>query len=215
MAKKVKKCKETASVIEKNNVCDKDVCCNLSAEQSGSADEDKAFEELVQRYGHIIRAVSATLSVPESEREDLYQEGLIALHRAMCNYDESIARFSTFASVCIRRAMLTWIRDHVSKTDKDGNLIREVSIDEAFSADFPEDKDTPEELYITKESIASLRKKALMCLSDYEKCVFLMYLDNMGASEIGEALGKSKKSVENALARIRSKISKGVTLSED
>lgn len=168
--------------------------------------EDKAFEELARRYESSIRATAASFNVPRSEREDLYQEGLIALYRAVCNYDESIASFSTFASVCIRRAMLTWIRDHVSKTDADGNRITEIPIDEVFGLDFPEDAETPEELYISKERLSILKKNALGCLSDYEKCVFLMYLDNMTASEIGDSLGKSKKSVDNALSRIRQKI---------
>ena len=168
---------------------------------------DVPFEEIAKRYESGIRAAAASFNVPESEREDLYQEGLIALYRAVCNYDKSIARFSTFANVCIRNAMLTWIRDHVSKKDEDGNRITEIPIDDVFGADFPEDSETPEELYISKETLSTLKRKALMYLSDYEKCVFLMYLDNMTAQEIGESLGRSKKSVDNALARIRNKIS--------
>lgn len=176
---------------------------------------DMPFEELAKRYESGIRAAAASFNVPSSEREDLYQEGLIALYRAVCNYDKSIARFSTFANVCIRNAMLTWIRDHVSKTDDAGNRITEIPIDEVFGADFPEDSETPEELYISKETLSSLKRKALMCLSDLEKCVFLMYLDNMTAQEIGESLGRSKKSVDNALSRIRRKISEASDKGKD
>ena len=170
-------------------------------------DADKSFERLLRRYEGMIRKAAASFSVPTNvEREDLYQEGVIALYRAMCSYDESIASFSTFASVCIRRAMLTWIRDHVSKTDSEGNLITEIPIEEAFSGGELSYGRTPEQVYISKEELSVLKRNALKCLSDYEKCVFLMYLDNMTVSEISEALGKSRKSVENALSRIRIKV---------
>ncbi len=174
----------------------------LSAKDGDSG----AFEELAGRYEAPIRAIAASFNVPESEREDLYQEGLIALYRAVCRYDESIAKLSTFATVCIKRAMLNWIRDHVAKHSVDGSAIVEVSLDEELEGILSDGANYPEESYISKEALASTKKKALMKLSPYEKCVFLLYLEDMSVQEISESLGKSRKSTENTLGRIRKKL---------
>lgn len=172
--------------------------------------DPNAFEEIAAKYQTMINAIAASFNVPDSERDDLRQEGLIALYRAVCRYDKAISGFSTFASVCIKRAMLTWIRDHVSRIGKDGSFVTEISLDESFD-DVLQDDNTPcpEELYISKETVKNLRNHAMKLLSDYEKCVFLMYLDEMSASEIADSMGRSKKSVENALDRIRKKLSYG------
>lgn len=177
----------------------------------GAKDGDSsAFEEIARRYEGIINAHSHFFNVPESERDDLRQEGLIALYRAVCNYDKSVSSFPTFASVCIKRAMLSWIRDHVSRSGKGGENITEISLDESYNETLTDENAMcPEELYISKETVKNLRSHAMKLLSDYEKCVFLMYLQDMGASEIAESIGRSKKSVENALDRIRKKLSAG------
>ncbi len=177
----------------------------------GARDGDSsAFEEVARRYEGIINAFAMSFNVPEAERDDLRQEGLIALYRAVCNYDKSVSGFPTFASVCIKRAMITWIRDHVTRTSKDGLSVTEISLDDSYN-DILSDENAmcPEELYISKETVKNLRSHAMKQLSDYEKCVFLMYLEDMGASEIAESIGRSKKSVENALDRIRKKLSCG------
>ncbi len=171
--------------------------------------DSSAFEEIARHYDGVINAYALSFNVPEAERDDLRQEGLIALYRAVCNYDKSVSGFSTFASVCIKRAMLTWIRDHVSKSSG-GSYVTEISLDDSYSDILSDETEMcPEELYISKETVKSLRKHAMQKLSDYEKCVFLMYLDDMGTSEIAEITGRSKKSVENALDRIRKKLSSG------
>ena len=177
----------------------------------GAKDGDSgAFEEIAKRYEGIINTIAQSFNVPQSEREDLCQEGLIALYRAVCKYDKSISGFSTFASVCIKRAMLTWIRDHVSHTDKNGSFVTEVPFDDSFNDILSDENEMcPEELYISKETVKNLRSHAMKQLSDYEKCVFLMYLEEQGASEIAESIGRSRKSVENALDRIRKKLSCG------
>ncbi len=184
----------------------------ISSEQlalGAKSGDISAFEEIARRYEKAIYAIASTFAVPEAERDDLYQEGLIALYRAVCRYDESIASFSTFAKVCIKRAMINWIRDHVSHIGADGKQITEIPL-ESLEAILAEDSSCgPEEVYISKEALTSLKQEAVKKLSDYEKCVFLLYLEDMDAGEISEALGKSKKSVENALDRIRKKLARG------
>ena len=177
----------------------------------GAKDGDSsAFEEIAKRYEGIINAIAKGFNVPESERDDLRQEGLIALYRAVCKYEKELSGFSTFASVCIKRAMLTWIRDHVSHVGKDGSFVIEVSLDDSFDDILSDENQMcPEELYISKETVRHLRSHAMKQLSDYEKCVFLMYLEDLSAAEIAESIGRSRKSVENALDRIRKKLSSG------
>ncbi len=185
---------------------------SVSSEQlalGAKSGDVSAFEEIARRYEKAIYAIASTFSVPNAERDDLYQEGLIALYRAVCKYDESVAKFSTFANICIKRAMLTWVRDHVSHIGADGKEITEIPLDESFEGILSESDSCPEEIYISKEALTSLKKNAIKKLSDYEKCVFLLYLEDMSVSEISETLSKSKKSVENALDRIRKKLSYG------
>ena len=172
--------------------------------------DSTAFEELASRYEGIINALAMSFCVPEAERDDLSQEGLIARYRAVCNYERSVSGFKTFASVCLKRAMLTWIRDHVSNSSKDGSKVTEIQLDESVGDILTDDNAMcPEEQYISKETVKNLRSHAMKLLSDYEKCVFLMYLEDLSASEIAESIGRSKKSVENALDRIRKKLSAG------
>jgi len=169
-----------------------------------------AFEEIAKRYEPVIATIANSFNVPQSERDDLRQEGLIALYRAVCNYDRSLSGFSTFASVCIKRAMISWIRDHVSKIGRNGSHITEISLDESFDEVLTDETAMcPEEICISRETVKDLRSHAMKQLSDYEKCVFLMYLEDMGAKEIAESIGRSVKSVENALDRIRKKLSSG------
>lgn len=178
--------------------------------QAANDGDSSAFEEIAKRYSIVINAIAKSFDVPDSERDDLCQEGLIALYRAVCNYDSSMSGFSTFASVCIKRAMITFIRNHVSKVGKNGAYVTEISLDESFD-DILSDENAmlPDELYISKETVKNLKRSAAKLLSDYEKCVFLMYLDDLSASEIAECVGRSIKSVENALVRIRRKLSNG------
>ncbi len=183
---------------------------SLSAEQLASVakgGDALAFEEIAKRYEKIISGIAASFNVPASEREDLCQEGLIALYRAVLKYDDKVSRFSTFAGTCIKRAMLTWIRDHVSRKDSRGREIFELSALEDDELSLLCEDLGPEEIYLSKETVASLKKSALTRLSDYEKCVFLLYLQEMNAEEIAAALGRGRKSVENALDRIRHKLS--------
>ena len=171
--------------------------------------DDSAFEEIARRYEMAIKAIASTFNVPKAEREDLCQEGLIALYRAVCKYDESIAKFSTFAKVCITRAMLSWVRDYVSHVGKDGKEITEIPFDESLELILSESGSCPEEVYISRETVSNFKKNAIRKLSDYEKCVFLLQLEELSTAEICDALGKSRKSVENAIDRIRSKLSPG------
>ena len=172
--------------------------------------DSSAFEQIAKNYENVINAIALSFNVPASDRDDLRQEGLIALYRAVLRYDKSMSGFSTFASVCIKRAMLTFIRDHVSKVGKDGSTVTEISLDESFDDIIADDESLcPEEQYISRETVKNLRNHAMKQLSDFEKCIFLMYLEEMTSTEIAESMGRSKKSVENALCRIRKKLSNG------
>ena len=172
--------------------------------------DSSAFEQIAKNYENVINAIALSFNVPASDRDDLRQEGLIALYRAVLRYDKSMSGFSTFASVCIKRAMLTFIRDHVSKVGRDGSTGTEISLDESFDDILADDEALcPEEQYISRETVKNLRNHAMKQLSDFEKCIFLMYLEEMTSTEIAESMGRSKKSVDNALCRIRKKLSNG------
>ncbi len=178
---------------------------------SGSEADDGEFEHTARRFDKVLRAIAGSFEgVPESEFDDLVQEGLIALYRAFCSYKPGMSRFSTYAEVCIKRAMVSYLRSYNAKNHR----VISLPEDDEMSADggalasaagsFGQD---PESLYLSKESLQSLKRRALEQLSDYERCVFLLYLEGFESGEISQTLGKPQKSVDNALVRIRRKLS--------
>lgn len=182
-----------------------------SGSELGTGADDREFEHTAKRFEKVLRAIAASFEgIPESERDDLVQEGLIALYRAFCSYKPGTAKFSTYAEVCIRRAMVSYLRSYNAKNHRiislpeDDEMVTGIEASAESTASLGED---PESLYLSKESLRSLKRRALEQLSDYERCVFLLYLEGFESGEISGTLGKPQKSVDNALVRIRRKLS--------
>ncbi len=161
----------------------------------------EVFDVIAGKYKGLVAKIAASFDRGCGNFDDLYQEGLIALYRAVCAYKVGSEAFSSYASKSIRNSMISWTRVNANK------VIGNVSIDE-----LPETllsgthESSPEEIFLSEQFRAELKKRAMEHLSDYERCVFLLYLQEMTAAEMAECLGKSKKSVENALSRIKAKL---------
>lgn len=165
---------------------------------------DRAAEQtLLERYAPMVKSIAARFFLSGGDREDLAQEGMVGLCAAINNYNaEKGAIFSTYAYVCARNAVADAVKK--SKGDKYSALNDFVPIVE-IGGDYSAD---PEDEVIRHENRREFLQAISKRLSSYEFKATVMLLDGMSAAEIGEALDKSAKSVDNALSRAKAKIFK-------
>ncbi|MBO5608796.1 MAG: sigma-70 family RNA polymerase sigma factor [Eubacterium sp.] len=175
---------------------------------------DKDAEEyLIIKYTPLVNSEVRTMFLVGAEIEDLAQEGMIGLFQAIRDYsEESNASFSTFAYRCIKNRCMTAITSANRK--KHSPLNTYISIfyndddadgDEKYIVS-DEGINNPESLYLRREKIEKMYEEMEMKLSFLEKKVVEFYLEGLSRREIAERLGKSEKSVDNALTRIHNKL---------
>lgn len=172
--------------------------------QAGDA---QATEELILRYNHAVRARARQFFLAGGETEDLVQEGMIGLYFAVRDYKQEQGKsFKNFAYLCVSRR----IYDAIDKTTakKSAALNESVSLFDKHLADMLDDRASPEEFVLDRESRAEFQVKLMRELSDFEYRVLNMYLEGMSYSMICEATKKPFKSVDNALARAKKKLQK-------
>lgn len=178
---------------------------------AGSARQGDTFaeEELVRRYTPTVYAFTRNCYRDGWERADFVQEGMFGLIRAIREYDaDKGVPFSAFAAVCIRTELLSALRralsskhipltDYVSLSPSDGTS----GVQELLS----EDSEAMFDQILSDDEIASLLASLNEALSPFERKVLSAYLKGFGIGEVAGALGRSHKSVENAVGRIRRK----------
>lgn len=177
--------------------------------------DDAAMDYLLKKYRALVKKETRAMFLIGAETEDLTQEGMIGLFKAVRDYNESRgAAFATFATMCIRRQVRTAI--DTSNRKKHEILNKCVPLSEVSDNTYNENKDllrareneaNPEMLLLEREGATQLSGKIEEKLSALEKKVFKYYLEGLSYSEISVKLNKTEKSVDNALQRIRSKIS--------
>ena len=172
----------------------------------GRAGEDEATEFLLQKYGYLVKREVRTVYLIGAETEDLAQEGMIGLFKAIRDYSpDKAASFSTFASVCIRRQIQnvplnSYVSLYMNSEEGDNFML-----EERLSTSREED---PEKLLIAREQIEDRNARIKKELSKLEQQVLKLYLQGLSYEEIAEQLGKTEKSIDNALQRIRGKLSR-------
>ena len=143
---------------------------------------------------------------------DLYQEGLIALNEAINKYKEQKnIKFASFASICIERKMVSLVRMACRK--KHSILYDSYSLDykkedasESFVNLLQSNKDSIEDILITKESTINIINKINTSLSSLEKKVYELRLNGYSYEMIAKEMGKTPKAIERTLDRIRNKL---------
>lgn len=171
---------------------------------SAKSNDKYAFVELTGIFSPFITSLAHSFNISDSEFDDLCQEGRIALYKAVCSYDESKSSFTTFARVCIKNAMTSFIRSYSTENKASAGSI---SLDDAESELIAAVSDlTPEENLIASEFIKELEKAINEILSESERQVIKYKLSGIGATEISVIVGKDTKSVENTLFRARKKL---------
>ena len=175
--------------------------------RKGSLD---AMTDLIIRYKPLVKNRARLFYLEGGDREDLLQEGMIGLFKAIKEYDaEKEASFATFARLCITRQMLSAIEAAGRK--KHMLLNESLSIeqlDEGQIADSVGVADGPEKIFFEQEDSKLLMENINRNLSKMEKQVLNLYISGMDYLEIADMMGKSGKSIDNALQRIRNKIKK-------
>ncbi len=174
--------------------------------------EIEALDCLMERYKDLVRMKANSFHLLGGERDDLIQEGMIGLYKAILEYDPGKdAGFSTFCHLVVQRKLYSAVRS--SRTQKQTPFNSYISLDKAKedeeegnAVNLPEKGPGPEELAIGKEEEERIRELIEVNLSPMEKDVFELLIIGMENSEIAKVLGKSEKSVENALYRLRNKI---------
>ena len=161
------------------------------------------FEVIYERYKNMIRSCARRFFLVGGDHEDLMQEGVIGLLNAVNTFNGSSV-FSTYAYTCIKNAMVTAINRDQSK--KNAPLNSSVPIT-AETDEFLNLYLDPENEIIARENERELMQKILSQLSSFEVTVLKLFLQGLSYLEIGKKLNKQPKSIDNALQRIKRKIS--------
>ncbi len=160
--------------------------------------DERAFEILASSYKRVLEFHIKHFDPHPSLYDDLFQEGLIGLLKAVRSYDGKSSSFATFASLCVRNSIISGMRKYSVQTAKF------VSVPDFESEE--ETSPSAEEIHLDSERVRLLYDKVYEALSPYEKTVFDMYLLDMPYETIAFATGKSVKSTSNAVYRIRNKL---------
>lgn len=184
--------------------------------------ERDIMDYIMNKYKNLVRSKAKSMYILGADTEDLIQEGMIGLFKAIRDYDAGRdASFFTFAELCISRQMYTAVQ--ASNRKKHMPLNSYISLyatnelhDGARESEefinflaFETQKD-PEQLLIDKENVLLLEKKIEEELSAFEKQVLDLYLTGMTYSQIARVLGRDEKSTDNALHRLKAKIRKAI-----
>ncbi|NLU24782.1 MAG: sigma-70 family RNA polymerase sigma factor [Clostridiales bacterium] len=164
-----------------------------------------AEEILAARYHRLVRACARPYFLVGGDSEDLSQEGMFGLIKAVREYDQGKeASFHTFAEICIRNRLYSVLK--AASCGKHMPLNQSVPLEPLlFDASFSFAQVDPEDLVIDREKTAILLENTRKQMSPFETTILGYYLDGLTCHEIANAVGKSPKSVDNAVQRIRRK----------
>lgn len=183
--------------------------------------EESIMDYIMNKYKNLVRKHARNMYILGAEEQDLIQEGMIGLFRAIKDYDSGRdASFFTFADLCISRKMYNAIE--ASKREKHTPLNNYISLYGDNDEDSKDGKSgfidllsageisNPENLLIDRENVERIEKLVEQELSSFEKQVFDLYITGMKYGQIAKVLGKDEKSTDNALQRIRNKLRKAI-----
>ncbi|WP_244834337.1 RNA polymerase sporulation sigma factor SigH [Clostridium sp. BJN0001] len=177
----------------------------------------RAQEYLISKYDGFIKIKAKSYFLIGADKEDIYQEGMIGLYKAIRDFNsEKATSFKSFAEICIMRQILTAIK--TATRQKHIPLNTYVSLNKPM---FEDESDRtlldvisglritdPEELLISKEQMDYIKEKIKKELSGLELEVVNLYLDGKSYQEIAKKLQREPKSIDNALQRVKRKLEK-------
>ena len=178
--------------------------------------ETEAIDCIMKRYRHNVLAVARSYFLSGGDTEDLIQEGMLGVFRAILTFNPEKSNFKSYSYLCVKSAILTLIKK--STREKNKPLNNYISLSGGMEND--NDKTDivldvqydPERSYINKESEVELLEEIKNALSKYEHKILIYYLQGYSYDEISQKAGKDVKSIDNALQRIRKKLSSKVEM---
>lgn len=177
-----------------------------------------AQEYLLHKYRNFVRGKAKSYFLIGAEREDIIQEGMIGLYKAIRDFrQDKQASFRSFAELCVTRQIITAVK--TATRQKHIPLNSYVSLNKPI---YEQDSDrtlldvissgtkvvNPEEMIIRREEFIDIKNKMNMILSDLEWEVFMNYLDGKSYQETARELHRHIKSIDNALQRVKRKVEK-------
>ncbi len=174
---------------------------------------------LMNKYKNLVRSKAKSMYILGADSEDLIQEGMIGLFKALRDYDMGRdASFLTFADLCVSRQMYTAVQ--ASRRKKHTPLNSYISLysdvreqgenggeeTELVNVLSSLSERSPEEEWIDKENVQLLEEFIDKQLSSFEKQVLDLHCTGMGYAQIARVLGRDGKSVDNAIQRIKGKL---------
>jgi RNA polymerase sporulation-specific sigma factor len=179
--------------------------------------DNLALEFIINKYKGFVRAKARSYFLIGADREDIIQEGMIGLYKAIRDYrDDRLSSFRAFAELCITRQIITAIK--TATRQKHIPLNSYISLNKPI---FEEDSDRtlidiiseegitdPEEVIINKEQFSVIELKISEMLSELEREVLSLYLQGQSYHEIAEELDRHVKSIDNAIQRVKRKLLK-------
>lgn len=181
---------------------------------------------IMDKYKNLVRKKAKSMYILGADNDDLIQEGMIGLFKAVRDYDAGRdASFYTFADLCISRQMYNAVQ--ASRREKHAPLNTYISL-YADITEAESDRNgngsgmklvntiasavetNPEQLMIDRENVADIEAMIEKELSSFEKQVLDLYLTGMSYSQIARVLSRDEKSTDNALQRLKSKLRKAV-----
>ena len=178
------------------------------------AGDEQAIEYIFERYKYIVRKKAKAMFLAGGDSDDLIQEGMIGLFKAVRDYQpDKDSSFFHFADLCIARQMYTAVEASNRKKHAPLNSYVPLYADSEDSegrnlADVLEtmDETNPENLFISQEDREDFKRKVNETLSKMEQEVLSYYLQGFRYEQIAEAMGKEPKAVDNALQRLKKKL---------
>ncbi len=178
------------------------------------AGEVGALEEIVDRYISLIRSRASCYFIPGAEKDDIIQEGMIGLYKAVMEFDETKASsFSSFAAACVRNNIITAVKSAARK--KNMPLNSYVSLTKSSFDDEGETlmdiiahgrEGDPEAIVIDRENADGIECTLNKALSKFELEVLLEYLSGGSYADIAGKLGRDVKAIDNAIQRVKKKL---------
>lgn len=184
--------------------------------------EERITDYIMDKYKNLVRSKAKSMYILGADNEDLIQEGMIGLYKAIRDYDAGRdASFFTFADLCVSRQMYTAVQ--AARREKHAPLNSYISLYanmtengsdgaemELLEVLTSKQETNPEELLIDKENVAGIEAMIEKELSAFEKQVLDLYLTGMSYSQIAKVLSRDEKSTDNALQRMKAKLRKAV-----
>ncbi|MBE5967669.1 MAG: RNA polymerase sporulation sigma factor SigH [Lachnospiraceae bacterium] len=178
-----------------------------------------AMDYLLEKYKYLVRNKAKALFLIGGDRDDLIQEGMIGLYKAIRDFQsDKDNSFFNFADLCISRQIYSAIKASNRKKNIPLNTYISLYAPAYGENSDSEEKETlvdiihqknvsnPEELFIDKENTSMIEYELVRRLSNLEKQVLDLYMQDLKYIQIAEVLGKEPKTIDNALTRIKTKL---------